>query len=125
MLRFGVQGIGYAGQLSRRMPPRLPRLTGPERLASPRMVTWREQAGPSAAAAQARDVARLRAAAIIHISTALAVHSLAGADQRLYLKYPQDCAQGVILAGQAVQVSMSRGRKPVISRQPSSRTGKR
>ena len=39
MLRFGVQGIGYAGQLSRRMPPRLPRLTGPERLASPRMVT--------------------------------------------------------------------------------------
>ena len=39
MLRFGVPGIGYAGQLSRRIPPRLPRLTGPERLASPRVVT--------------------------------------------------------------------------------------
>ena len=81
--------------------------------------------GPSTVAAQARDVALLCAAAVIHISTALAVHSSAGADQGLYLKYPQACAQGVILAGQAPQVSMSRGRKPVISHQPSSRTGEK
>ena len=79
--------------------------------------------GPSAAAAQARDVALSCPAAVIHNSTGPAVHSFAGADQGLYLKYPQACAQGVILAGQALQVSMSRGRKPVISRQPSSRTG--
>lgn len=69
-------------------------------------------------AAQARDVALLCAAVVIHISTAPAVHSSVGADQRFYLKYPQACAQDVILAGQALQVSMSRGRKPVISRQP-------
>ncbi len=76
-------------------------------------------------AAQARDVALLCAAAVIHISTAPAVHSLAGADQRFYLKYPQACAQGVILAGQALQVSMSRRRKPVTSRQPSCQAGGR
>ena len=75
-------------------------------------------------AAQARDVALLCAAEVIHISTAPAVHSLAGADQRFYLKCPQACAQGVILAGQRLQVSMSRRGKPVIPRQPSSRTGK-
>ena len=56
-------------------------------------------------------MALLCAAAVIHISTASAVHSLAGAGQGLYLKYPQACAQDVILAGQALQVSMSRGRK--------------
>jgi hypothetical protein len=56
-------------------------------------------------------VALLCTAAVIHISTASAVHSLTGADQGLYLKYPQACTQGVILAGQGLQVSMSRGRK--------------
>ena len=68
-------------------------------------------------------MALLRTAAVIHISTAPAVHSLTVADQRLYPKYPQVCAQGVIMAGQALQVSMSRGREPVKSHQPSSRTG--
>jgi hypothetical protein len=52
------------------------------------------------AAAQARDVARPYAAAVIHISTVPPVHSPVGADQGLYLKCPQVCAQGVILAGQ-------------------------
>ena len=46
-------------------------------------------------------MARPCAAAVIHISTAPAVHRLAGADQQFYLKYPQACAQGVILAGQS------------------------
>ena len=58
-------------------------------------------------AAQAHDMALLCAAAVIHNSTAPAVHSFAGADLRFYLKYPQVCTQGVILAGQALQVSMS------------------
>ena len=38
MLRFGVQGIGYAGQLSRRSAP-VSAADGPARQASPRMVT--------------------------------------------------------------------------------------
>jgi hypothetical protein len=52
-------------------------------------------------------MALLCTAAVIHNSTAPAVHSFAGADLRFYLKYPQVCTQGVILAGQALQVSMS------------------
>src|ERR1700747_2369213 len=56
--------------------------------------------GPMTAAAQARDVAQPCAASVMHISTAPAVHRFAGADQQLYLKCPQVCAQGVILAGQ-------------------------
>ena len=59
-------------------------------------------------------MARLCAAAVIHISTASAVHSLAGADQGLYLKYPQACAQDVILAGHGLQVrEMPRSAKEI------------
>jgi hypothetical protein len=48
---------------------------------------------------EARDLAGLRAAAVIHISTAPLVHSWTGTDQRVYPNYPQTCTQGVILAG--------------------------
>ena len=54
----------------------------------------------STAVTQARDVARPCVAAVIHISTGSPIHSPVGADQRFYLKCPQVCAQGVILAGQ-------------------------
>jgi hypothetical protein len=80
--------------------------------------------GPFKSGSGGRDLAGLRAAAVIHISTAPVVHSRAGADQRIYPNYPQSCAQGVILAGQRLQASMSQRRKPVIPRHPSCRAGR-
>jgi len=76
-------------------------------------------------AAKARDLEGLCVPWLIHISTAPLVHSWTGADQQVYRNYPQTCAQGVILAGQGPQVSLSRERKPVISRYSSCRTGRR
>ena len=50
-----------------------------------------------------------------------AVHNRAGVDQRVSLNYPQICAQGVILAGQGLQVGMSQGRQPAIPHPPARR----
>jgi hypothetical protein len=103
---------------------RLPRLT--DRCVRPPRGRSLSVSKPGAldGAAQARDVALLCAACgYPHFHTP-AVHRPTGADQRFYPKCPQVCAQGVILAGQALQARMSRGREPVISRQHSARTGK-
>jgi hypothetical protein len=72
------------------------------------VITQREIRAP---AAKARDLAGLCSDAFIHISTVPFVHSQTGVHQRVFQNYPQDCAQGVILAGRGLQVNMSRRRK--------------